>query len=367
MHGAANHFAHANVANQILLASAARTSTGTGDAVTDLGEWRTLTLQLDVTANSPTAAPLAVASNADDGTDDGTTLVANGTTLSVGVPATDATDAIFRFTGVAIPQGAVITSAVLTLRRTANDIGSVPVTLDCIDADNQAFPANHAAYAALTHTAGTSDTISGGTSGADYVSDDFAADVQTVVDRVGWASGNALVVCVRDDGAANGNQAQFEAFDNVASNPATLTITFEPRLNVYVQTTIDGSNWVDVAHFTEVAGDGSAVRQFAKLIWDAALTEFENGTALAGGAVPRHHWRSIPHAMDVERRGLIHVQREGQPRMTTLAIIAISFLAGVAVTIAVLLAIAWFTDRESPPAPPAKRHGEITIRKIPLE
>lgn len=55
-------------------------------------------------------------------------------------------------------------------------------------------------------------------------------------------------------------------------------------LDVYVQTTIDGSNWVDVVHFTQILGDGGAKKFYAKLVWDAALTEFENGTSLSAAA-----------------------------------------------------------------------------------
>lgn len=55
-------------------------------------------------------------------------------------------------------------------------------------------------------------------------------------------------------------------------------------LDVYVQTTIDGTNWVDIYHFTQVLGNGGAKRYYGKVMFDAALTEFENGTALAAGA-----------------------------------------------------------------------------------
>lgn len=52
-------------------------------------------------------------------------------------------------------------------------------------------------------------------------------------------------------------------------------------LDVYVQTTIDGTNWVDIYHFTQVLGNGGAKRYFGKVLFDAALTEFENAAALA--------------------------------------------------------------------------------------
>lgn len=58
-------------------------------------------------------------------------------------------------------------------------------------------------------------------------------------------------------------------------------------LDVYVQTTVDGTNWVDVVHFAQVLGDGGVKRFFSKISASLALTEFENGTALGAAAV-RH-------------------------------------------------------------------------------
>jgi hypothetical protein len=55
-------------------------------------------------------------------------------------------------------------------------------------------------------------------------------------------------------------------------------------LDVYVQTTIDGTNWIDIIHFAQILGNGGAKRYYAKLVWDAALTEFENAASLAAAA-----------------------------------------------------------------------------------
>lgn len=56
-------------------------------------------------------------------------------------------------------------------------------------------------------------------------------------------------------------------------------------LDVFVQTTVDGTNWIDVYHFTQVLGNGGAKRYYGKILADAALTEFENAASLsaAGG------------------------------------------------------------------------------------
>lgn len=56
------------------------------------------------------------------------------------------------------------------------------------------------------------------------------------------------------------------------------------KCDVYVQTTIDGTNWVDIVHFTQLAGNGGAKRYYAKIVAEAALTEFENATALGAAA-----------------------------------------------------------------------------------
>lgn len=66
-------------------------------------------------------------------------------------------------------------------------------------------------------------------------------------------------------------------------------------LNVFVQTKIDGTNWVDVYHATEVLGNGGAKRYIAKVTGALAEAEFENGAALAAAAVRNYigdEWRA---------------------------------------------------------------------------
>lgn len=65
-------------------------------------------------------------------------------------------------------------------------------------------------------------------------------------------------------------------------------------LDVAVQTKLDGTNWLDVAAFTQVLGNGGAKRYVAKLSGEQAQAMFEVGSALAAGSV-RHllglEWR----------------------------------------------------------------------------
>ena len=56
-------------------------------------------------------------------------------------------------------------------------------------------------------------------------------------------------------------------------------------LDVYVQTLLDGTNWIDVAHFTQCLGNGGAKRYVLKALADAAQAGFETGAALGANAV----------------------------------------------------------------------------------
>lgn len=56
-------------------------------------------------------------------------------------------------------------------------------------------------------------------------------------------------------------------------------------LAVFVQTKIDGTNWVDVVAFTTVLGNGGAKRYVGKVSALTAMTMFENATALSAGSV----------------------------------------------------------------------------------
>jgi hypothetical protein len=58
-------------------------------------------------------------------------------------------------------------------------------------------------------------------------------------------------------------------------------------LDVYIQTTIDGTNWLDFVHFTQVLGNGGAKRYITKTIASNTQTEYSTATALGAAAV-RH-------------------------------------------------------------------------------
>src|SRR3990167_7236070 len=93
-------------------------------------------------------------------------------------------------------------------------------------------------------------------------------------------------------GEARTAKAAYEATTLAASaivfvfDQALAGSAVDDTCDVFVQTKIDGANWVDVVHFTQRLGNGTdALRSVAKIRASAAMTEFENATALGAAAV----------------------------------------------------------------------------------
>jgi|GEM_PF-6896766 len=102
------------------------------------------------------------------------------------------------FTGVTVPQGATINSAILELNNSGAGNGStpgpVPIRIHCEDADNPTMPtsASDANNRALTSPVDLSVAYTTGVYNLN-----ITAAVQAVVNRAGFAAGNAIGVFMR--------------------------------------------------------------------------------------------------------------------------------------------------------------------------
>lgn len=138
-------------------------------------------------------------------------------------------DSFLRFTGVAIPQGATIVSAVLTFTAASDKIiDTVRVKLSCNDADNATAPTDCATLAAKDRTTAQVDwdfTTDWATD-SEYESPDIKAAIQEVVDRGSWSSGNALMVLIDDDGSDDTAWRSAYDFNGDNAKAAKLDITY---------------------------------------------------------------------------------------------------------------------------------------------
>jgi len=66
-------------------------------------------------------------------------------------------------------------------------------------------------------------------------------------------------------------------------------------LDMYIQTKIDDTNWLDAVHFAQVAGDSTGIRMMDKIHANGAVTAFASSDALGAGAqrdVLGSRWRA---------------------------------------------------------------------------
>lgn len=109
----------------------------------------------------------------------------------------------FRFLGVTIPSGSTITAAKLTVRCYAARSGNtVNLKVHCEAADNPSAPSDGSDLIGRSLTTGTAwDAVEAMAFGVYYDTVDFTSDLQEVIDRGGWASGQAVTVHILDNGS----------------------------------------------------------------------------------------------------------------------------------------------------------------------
>ena len=157
-----------------------------------------------------------------------------------------------RFTNIAIPRGATISSAYLRFRCNSSESGTTVNTKisaeDVDDAPTFADSASEFVNRYNNHTAAMVnwDNIPAWAAGIDYDSPEIKTVIQEVVDRAGWASGNDMVLFWEDydNRSTFNNDAWRWAYSYDGST------TYAPKLVIeYVEITQnlkvwDGANWV---------------------------------------------------------------------------------------------------------------------------
>lgn len=172
-----------------------------------------------------TTVNLQVSASADDAQE------AGGGTPSL-TDATIATDVTtkwlgFRFQNVAIDQGATITAATATFHLPSSGLDEPDHPIYGEDADNAA--AFTTGFHNITDRPRTTATVTWSNTNlgapGSFSPPDLAAIIQEIVDRPGWANGNALVLLIR--GSADSlRDLEVTAYDGTPANAAQLVIDF---------------------------------------------------------------------------------------------------------------------------------------------
>ena len=138
----------------------------------------------------------------------------------------------FRWTNIAIPNSATITSATIQFHVDTIDVPEEPLTItfhgEDVDNASTFTGVNFNISDRTTTTASVNWAIPSWVSihdeGPAQLTPDLSSIIQEIVDRPGWVSGNSLVI-INDDSIGDGKR-EAESFDGEASNSPELSISF---------------------------------------------------------------------------------------------------------------------------------------------
>lgn len=131
-----------------------------------------------------------------------------------------------RFPNITIPKNSTVNSSKITVTATRTRSESVSATIYGQAADNPAtFALTLADFDNRTRTSGVTSNPESWTSGSTYDTASLVSITQTLVNRSGWASGNAQVYFWEDAGSANGNYRTILGYLHGSGYPY-LTITY---------------------------------------------------------------------------------------------------------------------------------------------
>jgi len=124
-----------------------------------------------------------------------------------------------RFNNITIPNAATITSAILKVKSNDTASGAVVVYVGCSNEDNATMPSDAGVAAGRSYAGSTSTWTTGNwNNGTTYDSPDFTSSVQAVVNRAGWASGNSLLIMLRNTGGS-GSTRNGRTYENDSLGP----------------------------------------------------------------------------------------------------------------------------------------------------
>jgi hypothetical protein len=135
-------------------------------------------------------------------------------------------EAFFLFKNVTVPQGATVTNAVIDARHTLNYAVSPTMHIYAENVDNANALIDRTDFLGLILTTAYTEFIPVFTVGRRQTSN-FAAVINEVVGRAGWASGNSILIVFKAISAAEDDAVfGYSTYDSESYDPPQLQITY---------------------------------------------------------------------------------------------------------------------------------------------
>ncbi|MDY6893819.1 MAG: hypothetical protein SVO01_00150 [Thermotogota bacterium] len=153
--------------------------------------------------------------------------------LFIGTNLGESYAAVIRFDNVNIPQGVLVTAAYITFTAYTNVSNtSVNVIFQFVEADDQDAPTDYASAIGMNWCDSGDyiawNNIAAWTDGTQYNSPSLVDQVQALVDRPGWASGQAMVFGIFDNSSDANACRTFSSIEYLAgAEKAELHISYE--------------------------------------------------------------------------------------------------------------------------------------------
>lgn len=136
---------------------------------------------------------------------------------------------MIRFANVTIPANSLIKTAKITFNCHQTHTGDdTNVVISGVDADNPAAPISVNEFDALTLTTASVswDDIENWVQDSNYDSPSILAIIQEITGRSGWASGNAMIIVIKEKTDDCTNQRWFHSINESADVAPILTVTY---------------------------------------------------------------------------------------------------------------------------------------------
>jgi len=219
-----------------------------------------------------TTITLQISAGANDGILYGSTFLATDV-VAFGKSSGSVVSNYLLFLNATIPVGATITAAKLQYLAKTNQTGTTVYSrIYGNNVDDATAPTSAGTYAAkaLTTAYVDWDSVGSWTAGTWYDSPDITTVIQEIVDRVGWASGNDILILHKDDGSSDNAVRVARPYEDGSSYPAKLVITYtiEYSKELTANVTISSSRVLQTGKnlTANVSVSSSFVKQIAKIL-----------------------------------------------------------------------------------------------------